>query len=59
MLNDTFKTISVIKWQSVELVEETIVLGEYHRHDASHRQLGTNKSQTLSHYVESSTQFQW
>jgi hypothetical protein len=38
VLNDTFKTISVIKWQSVELVEETttcIVFGEYHRHDVT------------------------
>jgi hypothetical protein len=32
----TFNNISVISWRSVVLVEETGVLGENHRHVASH-----------------------
>jgi len=36
VFNATFNNISVISWQSVLLVEETGVPGEYYRHDASH-----------------------
>jgi len=36
MLNATFNNISVISWQSVLLMEETGVLGENNRPDASH-----------------------
>ena len=43
-----FNNISVISWRSVLLVEETGVLGEYHRPVANHWQ-------TLSHNVVSST----
>ena len=46
--NATFNNISVILWQSVLLVEETGVPGEYYRPAASHWQ-------TLSHNIISST----
>jgi len=36
MLNATFNNISVISWQSVLLMEETGVLGENNRPNASH-----------------------
>ena len=42
VFNVTFNYISVISWWSVLLVEETGVLRETHRSDASHEQ-------TLSH----------
>ena len=45
VLNTTFNNISVIRWRSVLLVEETEVPGKKtHRPSARHRQ-------TLSHYV--------
>jgi len=47
-LQPTFKTISVISWRSVLLVEETGVPGENHRPAASHWR-------TWSHNVVSST----
>jgi len=36
VFNATFKTISVISWRSVLLVEETGGLGEYYHPVASH-----------------------
>jgi hypothetical protein len=48
MFNVTFNNISVISWQSVLLVEETVVPRENQQPDTSHRQF-------LSHKVVSST----
>jgi hypothetical protein len=48
VFNATFNNISVIKWRSVLLIEETGVPGENHRPAASQRQ-------ALSHNVLSST----
>jgi len=48
VFNATFNNISVISWRSILLVEETGVVGEKHRPDASHWQ-------TISHSVVSST----
>jgi hypothetical protein len=48
VFNDTFNNISVILWQSVFLVEETVVPGENHQPVASHWQI-------LSHNVVLST----
>jgi hypothetical protein len=39
VFNATFNNFSVISWQSVLLVEETVVLEENHRPAASHRQM--------------------
>jgi len=48
MFNATFNNISVMSWRSVLLMEETGVLGEIHRHVASHWK-------TLSHKIVSNT----
>jgi hypothetical protein len=48
VFNATLNNISVISWQSVLLVEETVVPRENHRSVASHWQ-------TLSYNVVSST----
>ena len=48
MFNVTFNNISVISWQSVLLVEETVVPRENQQPDTSHRQF-------LLHKVVSST----
>jgi hypothetical protein len=48
VFNDTFNNITVILWQSVFLVEETVVPGENHQPVASHWQI-------LSHNVVLST----
>ena len=48
VFNATFNNIPVISWQSILLMEETVVPGENHRPVTSHWQ-------TLSHNVVSST----
>ena len=48
VFNATFNNISVISWQSVLLVDETLLPGEDHQPAASHRQI-------LSHNVVSNT----
>jgi len=48
VFNATFNNISVISWQSVLLVEETVVHRKNHRSVTSH-------CQTLPHHVVSST----
>jgi hypothetical protein len=48
VFNATFNNISVISWQSVLLVDETLLPGEDHQPAASHRQI-------LSHNVVSRT----
>lgn len=40
----------MIRWQSVHLVEETIVFGEYHRLDSSHRQIVSHNKVHLATY---------
>jgi hypothetical protein len=48
VFNITFNNVSVISWQSVLLMQETGILGEYHRHATRHGQI-------LSQKVASST----
>ena len=52
VFNATFNKISIISWQSVLLVEEIRVLGEYHRPATSHWQ-------TLSHNVVYQVHLVW
>ena len=53
VFNTIFNNISAISWQSVFLVEETLVAGEKHRPAASHGQI-------LSHsFVSSTPRLSW